>query len=113
MFLSSISLSPIGGSFEIVTAVDDRGARAQRARLQSVAPLAQPLLREIRDRLVIVRRHEARARVDVDWREPVDDLLAQAQNRQVSLLERLLVGGELHPAVLEHLDDLRARVEAD
>ena len=46
-------------------------------------------------------------------RQAVDDLLAEAEDRHVALQEGLLVGGELHPAVLEGLDDLRAGVEAD
>ena len=46
-------------------------------------------------------------------RQAIDHLLAEAEDRQVALQERLLVGGELHPAVLEGVDDLRAGVEAD
>jgi len=53
--------------------------------------LPQALGREVGDRLVVVGRHEARAGVDVDRREAVDDLLAQAQDRQVALLEWLAI----------------------
>src|SRR6202453_4685205 len=75
--------------------------------------LPQPFLRQIRDGLVIVGRDEARAGVDVDRRKAVDDGLAEAEDRQVALLERLLIRRQLHPAGVERLDDLRAGVEAD
>ena len=68
---------------------------------------------ELRDDLVVVRRDEAGAGVDVHRRKAEHDLLAEAEDRQVALQERLLVGGELHPAALERLDDLRAGVEAE
>src|SRR5271165_2348875 len=107
MFFSSISLSPIAAS------PSNRGFGAPLSARRRLQQLPQTLGREIRDRLVILGRHETRAGVDVDRREAVDDLLTEAQNRQIALLERLLVGSQLHPAALERLDDLRAGVEAD
>ena len=75
--------------------------------------LAQAFRGELGHDLVVLGRDEAGAGVDVHRREAVDHLLAEAEDRQVALQEGLLVGGQLHPAALEALDDLRAGVEAD
>src|SRR5687767_12801712 len=75
--------------------------------------LAQAFRRKGGNRLIVFRRHEAGARIDVHRAETVDDLLAQAENGQITLLERLLVRREVDPSPLERLNDLRARIEAD
>src|SRR5450631_179388 len=100
----SVSQSPTGAVWL------PRPRRASEGCRCGARVLAQPLGRQVRDRLVIFGRHESGAGVDVDRRQAVDDGLAQAKDRHVALLERLLVSGELDPAVLEALDDLRAGV---
>src|SRR5579863_3129583 len=106
MFFSSISRSAMPDP-EI--SPPGRAGSAAGILLKS----AQAFGCEFRDGLVVFRRDEAGAGVHVDRRETVDDGFAQAQDRQIALLEGLLVGCELHPAVLEALNDLRAGVEAD
>src|SRR6187399_2709804 len=73
--------------------------------------LAKAFLGQVRDSFVIVGRHEAGTSIDIDRAQAVDDLLAERQDRHIALQERLLVGSELDPAVLERLDDLRAGIE--
>src|SRR6187549_956628 len=75
--------------------------------------LAQAFDRQLCDRFVVVRSDEAGARIDVDCTQAIDNLLAQREDRHITLQERLLIRSQLDPPVLETLDDLRARIEAD
>src|SRR5579863_9625993 len=105
MFLSSTSRSLM--AFPLMIDEPGRDAAWSLPSLSS----AQALGRQTGDRLVIVRRHITRAGVDIDRRQTIDDLLAEAEDRQIALLERLLIRGQLNPTAIEGLDDLRAGVE--
>src|SRR4051794_22820551 len=58
---------------------------------------AQRLLGELGDDLVILRRDEAGASVDIHRRQAQHHLLAKAEDRQIALQKRLLIGRQLHP----------------
>ena len=55
----------------------------------------QALFCEIAHLLVVVVGHEAIASINIDRAKPVDNLFAQIEDRQIALLEGLLVSSQL------------------